>query len=145
MSLQWEPVELTGNAVPNFLDNLVKYKTCRVFASGNNAMEKGHYNPEFGAYTIGGLKIYRDSSVEPEGFKWNADEYLIFSDGDSSNKLMISGPFESRIDHWTNTISSSFRNVEIQYFKYPNCPMCGAKLDKINYYCQKCGFNKKFL
>lgn len=140
MSLNWRPVELTGNAIPSFLSILVNYKTCRVFASGTKGILKKGYSPEYNAYNIGGIRLYRDSSMEPEGFKWNADEYFILSDGNSGNKLMVSGPFESPIDHWTDNISASFKNVEIQYFQYPNCPDCGAQLNRINYCCEYCGW-----
>lgn len=34
MSLNWGPVELTEHTVPYFLNNLVKSKNCKVYASG---------------------------------------------------------------------------------------------------------------
>lgn len=53
---------------------------------------------------------------------------------------MVPGPFKSSKDHWTNSISGSFKIVEIQHYKYPNC---GAHLDLVNNYCKSCGWNKK--
>lgn len=140
MARNWERKELAGNAVPNFITGLVREKKNRIYASGTTGLEAGKYNSNFQRWVVGGLKVFRDATQEPEPYNWNADDYLIWSDNATGTQLMVTGPFKPR-DHWLKDIPSGFKNVETYYYHYPKCPKCGIHLNLKTNSCDNCGWN----
>jgi len=127
--LDWERVELTGQASPTFLTNLVNKMNCHVYASGIMDIEPQSYNDQYEMYQIAGIDVLRYAGGIPSGVMWDKDSYLVFSDNSSGAKLMVAGPFKRPNDHWLNKIPGDYDNAEIHYFNSPKCPKCGKIYD----------------
>jgi hypothetical protein len=96
----WTPVELVGNAVPEFLSRVPRDVAFRFLASGeNNAAAVGAI--------VGGIDVYRHAPDDPVAL--NKDWYAVHACADGS--LRVQGPIKDA-EHWLNEVPRRYDGIE---------------------------------
>jgi len=131
----WERVELREEAVPDFLKKPVIEKKGRVFASG---CELTNLRP--GVW--GGMDFFRRGINDKVSVNWKVDGYLMRDPG-TGTQIFFEGPIIDPNFHHLDKIPKGYQNLEIFYYPYPKCPICGNQLDVKKSFCRSCGWNKK--
>jgi hypothetical protein len=97
----WTPVELVGEAIPEFLSGVPRHKAFRFLASGES-------NVEAEGALVGGIDVYRHSPDDPVAL--NKDWYEVRSAGDGT--LRVYGPQQDN-EHWVNEVPRRYKDIEI--------------------------------
>ena len=99
--LNWEPVELVGEAVPHFLSRIPSNVAFRFLASGQHS-----YAAE-GAL-VGGIDVYRQAPDDPVAL--NKDWYAVRANGDAT--LPVEGPFRDA-EHWLDEVPARYNGIQV--------------------------------
>ena len=142
LQTDWERVELTGNQVPSFLTGLTDNTECRVYVSGYEGPDYRHHDSDYGYPIAAGIRVARKSKGVPSGINWKFDDYKVFRNTSTGLQFLVAGPYKHPIEHHIGDIPGDYENFEVFEFQYPNCPICGFMLNRVNHSCDKCGWNQ---
>lgn len=106
MEAHWEPLELTGDLLPDFAASIPADKRYRILASGESNAWARENNPPL----VGGFDVYRHSPDDP--VRYNKDWYAVVDPGSDSDHLIVQGPQRDR-EHWLNEIPARYDGVRI--------------------------------
>lgn len=96
----WTPVELVGDAVPDFLSRVPRDVAFRFLASGEN-------NAGADGAIVGGIDVYRHAPDDPVAL--NKDWYAVHAYADGS--LSVRGPIKDA-EHWLNEVPRRYDGIE---------------------------------
>lgn len=109
----WVPVELVGEALPDWAKRIPKTIIHRVMASGGMMTSGVQYHG--GAVVpsemlIGGIDVYRYAPDDP--VELNKDWYAVVVDPQRDDMLLVDGPIKDA-EHWLNEIPSRLNGIEV--------------------------------
>lgn len=111
MIRNWVPVQVTGGAIPAFLQNVPSNKLHSVYASGGPYTDNGYTGGAIPAGEIlGGIDVYRNSPDDPVAL--NKDWYVIIKPFELELYFLVAGPIKDN-EHWLNEVPARLANVEI--------------------------------
>jgi hypothetical protein len=107
----WTPVQLTGEAMPSWLQNIPKDILHSVYASGGGGIPSNYSGGAIpSGVLIGGIDVYRNAPDDPVDL--NKDWYPVFSIAEANDIFLVTGPIRDA-EHWLNEIPSRLDDVEI--------------------------------
>jgi hypothetical protein len=111
LRLNWQPVELAGDALPDFARAVPGAVRHRILASGE-ANAKTPYASELvpSGYLIGGMDVYRHAPDDPVAL--NKDWYAVVERPADSCILLVDGPFRDD-EHWLDSIPERYERVQV--------------------------------
>ena len=111
LSLNWKPVELIGEAVPEFLRGIPDHLSPRIYASGS--IDQSYLtgeNPIPSGMIIGGIDVYRDAPDDPVNL--NKDWYPVIIAPGYQGYFLVKGPLKDH-EHWLNEIPEHLRGAVV--------------------------------
>ena len=105
----WQSVKLTYDSLPEWMKAIPVPQRAHVYASGGSKIK---FNERYEGYEVGGMDVFRDAKDHPEPVNWNKDHYVIISNPETNDSLLMYGPFKDQ-EHWINDIPNRLKNVEI--------------------------------
>ncbi len=101
-NMNWHPVKLEGNAIPDFLNEIPEDVLHSVYASGTPIPGIPYSDSVIlSGSLIGGIDVYRNAPEDP--VELNKDWYGVITISDSDSMLLIRGPIADS-DHWLDSI-----------------------------------------
>lgn len=111
MDRKWAPVELIGDALPTWMENIPRNVINCVYASGIDfPSDMPVENPLPSSDLVGGIDIYRNAPDDP--VRLNKDWYSVIRDPESEKMLLVAGPYIDH-EHWINDIPERLNGAEI--------------------------------
>lgn len=111
MRRNWVPVELCGEAVPDWARNIPSEISHSIMASGTifgGAPYSSEQIPS--GELIGGIDVYRKSPDDP--VELNKDWYAVVVVPGTDGMLLVDGPFKDA-EHWLNELPQRLKGVGI--------------------------------
>ena len=107
----WLPVELMGDALPDFVQAIPANVRYRILASGE-ANSWARYASESipSGRLVGGIDVYRNAPDDPVAY--NKDWYALVRSPADSCAILVDGPHRDS-DHWLDELPKRFEGVEI--------------------------------
>ena len=110
LKLNWKPVKLTGNTIPDFLKGMPEGLVHSIYASGTVISEHLYGKPLILGNHIGGIEVYRNAPDDPVNL--NKDVYAVFANTGDDLKLLVLGLDRDK-EHWVNEIPDRLDGVDI--------------------------------
>jgi hypothetical protein len=107
----WVPVQLVGNAVPDWLTGIPSSLLHSLYASGSviNGFSYSTNQIPSGSL-IGGIDVYRHSPDDPVSL--NKDWYAVVSIPNTDSMLLVVGPIKDA-EHWLDKIPERLQGAEV--------------------------------
>ena len=111
MKRDWVPVQVTGGAIPPFLQHIPSDILHSVCASGGPYTDSVYSGGAIPAgELLGGIDVYRNAPDDPVAL--NKDWFAVIRTTESDPVFLVAGPLKD-IEHWLNEIPVRLANVEI--------------------------------
>lgn len=108
---EWRPIELVGDAVPDFARAIPRDAGLRFLASGEANAAEFYRSPRIASGTrVGGIDIYRPSPDDPVRF--NKDWYAVIASPADPDTLFVDGPIRDD-EHWLDEVPRRYEGIEI--------------------------------
>jgi hypothetical protein len=108
--LNWKPVKLIGNTIPDFLMSAPEGLIHSVYASGTVISEHLYNEPLVLGNHIGGIEVYRNAPDDPVNL--NKDLYAVFANTEDDLMLLVCGPVKDK-EHWIDEIPDRLNGVDV--------------------------------
>ena len=111
MQREWHPVELTGDAIPTFLQGIPEERLHKIVASGvpvSGMVYKSEIIPS--GNLIGGIDVYRNAPDDP--VELNKDWYAVIRVPHTDTLLLVEGPIKDE-EHWIDEVPRRLNGAEI--------------------------------
>lgn len=110
---EWRPIEVVGDAVPDFLQGIPEERLHRIVASGtlckcNGLVYSGEVLPS--GLLVGGIDVYRNAPDDP--VELNKDWYAVIQISETDTILLVEGPIKDD-EHWIDEIPRRLKGVEV--------------------------------
>lgn len=111
LTLDWAPVKLEGEAIPDWLAGIPPEVLNSVYASGTPFPELPYSDSDIPSGSlIGGIDVYRNSPDDPVVL--NKDWYGVITLAGSDSMLLIRGPI-SDSEHWLDDIPERLKGATV--------------------------------
>ena len=111
----WVPVQLVGDAKPNWMRGIPDDKLELVLISGSFIDPRIiEANGITYSGVVGGMDLYRYDEKDVDiGFPFNKDHYVIFHNPENDDALLVAGPIKKPEDHWFSQLPNIGPEIKI--------------------------------
>lgn len=111
MDRNWVPVELVGDALPDFAAGIPAERLHSFLASGQYQCSVAYKSTMIpSGHLIGGIDVYRNAPDDPVAL--NKDWYAVVSSDQDDTMFLVDGPIKDD-EHWIDEIPKRYAGVKI--------------------------------